>query len=88
LVGAESQPYVPLRDAHLPEARPDGLVAEESTSPPVAVEVMVGVSRVGSGCCLILSIWSDQCVSAIDLYIHLEIFGLLSGNCVYGFCID
>jgi len=50
--GGDSLPDVPLPNVPLPEARPDGSVGEEWTSPRVAEEAMVVAFRLGSGSCL------------------------------------
>jgi len=85
--GGDSLPDVPLPDVPFPEARPDGSVGEESTTPRVAEEAMGVAFGLGSGSCLVRFLCSNFSISGIDYYMHREVFGSLKVYFIYGFCI-
>jgi len=72
-----SLPDICLPDVPLPEARPDGSVGEEQTSPRVAEEAMVVVFGLGSGSCLVRFLCSNLFISHIDYYTSRKVFGSL-----------
>jgi len=78
---------VAFPDAPLTAWRPDGSVGEHCTSPHVAEEVMVVVSGLRSGSCLVRFLCSNLCISRIDNYTRREVFGLLRVYFIYRFCI-
>jgi len=65
-VGDKSLPHVPLPDTTLPEARPDGSVGEESTSPHIAEEVMVDLFGWGSSSWQVRFLCANLLISGID----------------------
>jgi len=71
----------------LPEARLDGSVGNESTSPCIAQEAMVVAFGLGSGSCLFGFLCSNLFISGIDYYMRREVFGTLKVYFIYGFCI-
>jgi hypothetical protein len=71
----------------LPEARPDGSVCEECTSPRVANNAMGVVFLLGSGSRLVRFLCSNLFISGIDYYRRCKVFGSLKVYFIYRFCI-
>jgi hypothetical protein len=74
-----------LHDVALPEARPDGFVSEESTSPRVTEDAMVVAFRLGSGSCLVRFLCANLLISGIYFDARRVVFGSLKVYCIYGF---
>jgi hypothetical protein len=85
--GGDSLHDVPLPGVPIPEARPDGSVHEESTSPRVAEEAMVVAFGLGSGSCLVCFLCSNLFISGIHYYTHREVFGSLKVHFIYRFVL-
>jgi hypothetical protein len=71
----DCDPNVPRTYVHLPEARLNGAVVDEYTSPPGAHEAMVVAFGLESGSCLVCFLLSNLAVSAIDYYTCRKVFG-------------
>ena len=84
--GGDSLSDVPLPDVPLPEARWDGSVGQESTSPRLTEKEMVVAFGLRSGSCLVGLLCSTQFISGIDYYTRREVFGSLKVSFIYGFC--
>jgi hypothetical protein len=82
LAGGDSRPSV-----RLPEARLNGSVGGEYTSPRVAEEAMVVAFVLGLGSCFVRFLCSNLFISGIDYYTRREVFGSLKLYFIYRFCI-
>jgi len=84
---ANNLPDVRLTDAPPSEARMDGCIGEEGTSPRSTEEPMVVVFGLGSGYCLVCFHCSNLCISGIDYYTCHQVFGSLRVYLIHGLCI-
>jgi len=78
-------PGVPLSDIPLPEALPDGSAGQVCNGPGIAVVAMVVHYRLGSDSCLVRFVCSNPCISGVDHYTRLKVFGSLKVCFLYRF---
>jgi hypothetical protein len=66
-------PNVLLSNVPLPEARPEGSVCKEQSSPRVAMNAVVVAFELGTGSCLVHFLCSNIFISCIDYYMRREV---------------